>query len=193
MLEDFQGDSWGSIPPLRMSSLLPHDLCHGRSASCRPPTVMSSCTEYIMEMFSTTRCVVLVPWVPISKVGVKVPGDAWIFSVLSDRKKTLNLGILGQWQYALSIPPFLMRERFSLHYGTANMPSMSLQGATVSILQGCSLYKCLENLVWDEAWSESPLIGCTEMWETAGLSLKENSPTPHSYILLILSIVFILH
>ena len=38
MLEDFQGDSWGSIPPLRMSSLLPHDLCHGRSASRRPPT-----------------------------------------------------------------------------------------------------------------------------------------------------------
>ena len=32
MLENFQGDSWGSIPPLRMPSLLPHDLCHGRSA-----------------------------------------------------------------------------------------------------------------------------------------------------------------
>ena len=39
MLEDFQGDSWGSIPPLRMSSLLPHDLCHGPSASLWPPTV----------------------------------------------------------------------------------------------------------------------------------------------------------
>ena len=38
MLEDFQGDSWGSILPLRMSSLLPHDLCHERSASRRPPT-----------------------------------------------------------------------------------------------------------------------------------------------------------
>ena len=33
MLENFQGDSWGSIPPLRMPSLLPHDLCHGWSAS----------------------------------------------------------------------------------------------------------------------------------------------------------------
>ena len=41
MLEDFQGDSWGSIPPLRMSSLLPHDLCHGWSASCWPPTLCS--------------------------------------------------------------------------------------------------------------------------------------------------------
>ena len=33
MLENFQGDSWGLIPPLRMPSLLPHDLCHGRSSS----------------------------------------------------------------------------------------------------------------------------------------------------------------
>ena len=33
MFENFQGDSWGSIPPLRMPSLLPHDLCHGRSSS----------------------------------------------------------------------------------------------------------------------------------------------------------------
>ena len=40
MLEEFQGDSWGSIPPLRMSSLLPHDLCHGRSTSLWPPTQM---------------------------------------------------------------------------------------------------------------------------------------------------------
>ena len=32
MLENFQGDSWGSIPPLHMPSLLPHDLCHGRSS-----------------------------------------------------------------------------------------------------------------------------------------------------------------
>ena len=40
MLEDFQGNSWGSIPPLRRSSLLPHDLCHGRSASRRPPTAL---------------------------------------------------------------------------------------------------------------------------------------------------------
>ena len=33
MLENFQEDSWGSIPPLRMPSLLPHDLCHGQSSS----------------------------------------------------------------------------------------------------------------------------------------------------------------
>ena len=32
MLENFQGDSWGLILPLRMPSLLPHDLCQGRSS-----------------------------------------------------------------------------------------------------------------------------------------------------------------
>ena len=32
MLENFQGDSWGLIPPLRMPSLLPHDLCQRQSS-----------------------------------------------------------------------------------------------------------------------------------------------------------------
>ena len=35
MLENIRGDSWGSIPPLRMPSLLPHDLCHGWSSCSR--------------------------------------------------------------------------------------------------------------------------------------------------------------
>ena len=35
-------------PPLRMSSLLPHDLCHGRSASRRPPTV----PLHVQKLFS---------------------------------------------------------------------------------------------------------------------------------------------
>ena len=39
MLENFQGDSWGSIPPLRMLSLLPHDLCHGWRSSCWLPAL----------------------------------------------------------------------------------------------------------------------------------------------------------
>ena len=44
MLENFQGDSWGLIPPLHMPSLLPHDLCHGRSSL---PTVKADWTENI--------------------------------------------------------------------------------------------------------------------------------------------------
>ena len=46
MLENFQGDSWGSIPPLRMSSLLPHDLCHGRTSSRWLPTVIEFQLSY---------------------------------------------------------------------------------------------------------------------------------------------------
>ena len=46
MLENFQGDSWGSIPPLRMPSLLPHDLCHGRSSSRWLPAVIDFQLSY---------------------------------------------------------------------------------------------------------------------------------------------------
>ena len=46
MLENFQGDSWGLIPPLRMPSLLPHDLCHGRSASRWLPAVIEFQLSY---------------------------------------------------------------------------------------------------------------------------------------------------
>ena len=41
MLENIQGDSWGSIPPLRMPSLLPHDLCHEWNASPAPGNIWS--------------------------------------------------------------------------------------------------------------------------------------------------------
>ena len=58
MLEDFQGDAWGSIPPLRMSSLLPHDLCHGRSASLLCYIVwtgwISLQTKELSSIFSNT-------------------------------------------------------------------------------------------------------------------------------------------
>ena len=46
MLENFQGDSWGSIPPLRMPSLLPHDLCHGWSFSRWLPAVIEFQLSY---------------------------------------------------------------------------------------------------------------------------------------------------
>jgi len=46
MLENFQGDSWGLIPPLRVPSLLPHDLCHGRSSSRWLPAVIEFQLSY---------------------------------------------------------------------------------------------------------------------------------------------------
>ena len=46
MLENFQGDSWGLIPPLRMLSLLPHDLCHGWSSSRWLPAMIEFQLSY---------------------------------------------------------------------------------------------------------------------------------------------------
>ena len=40
------GDSWDSIPRLRMPSLLPHDLCHGRSSSRWLPAVIDFQLSY---------------------------------------------------------------------------------------------------------------------------------------------------
>ena len=39
MLKNIRGDSWGLIPPLRMLSLLPHDLCHEWNVSRRLPAL----------------------------------------------------------------------------------------------------------------------------------------------------------
>ena len=53
MRENFQGDSWGSIPPLRMPSLLSHDLCHRQSSSRWLPAVQhhnSDDIDWIMKL-----------------------------------------------------------------------------------------------------------------------------------------------
>ena len=47
MLENFQGDSWSSIPPLHMPSLLPHDLCHGRNSCSRHPCPSPTPWDYL--------------------------------------------------------------------------------------------------------------------------------------------------
>jgi len=46
MLENFQGDSWGSILPLRMPSLLPHDLCYGRNSCSRHQIISQFIWKY---------------------------------------------------------------------------------------------------------------------------------------------------
>ena len=46
MLKNIREDSRGSIPPLCMPSLLPHDLCHGRSASRWLPAVIEFQLSY---------------------------------------------------------------------------------------------------------------------------------------------------
>ena len=43
MLENIWGHSGGSIPPLRMPSLLPHDLCHEWNVSLQLPATILCC------------------------------------------------------------------------------------------------------------------------------------------------------
>ena len=49
MLENIQGHSRGSIPPLRMPSPLPHDLCHEWNVSRRLPAVMYGCEIWTIK------------------------------------------------------------------------------------------------------------------------------------------------
>ena len=47
MLENIREHSWGSIPPLRMPSLLPHDLCHEWNVSRRLQALLSTVAAQI--------------------------------------------------------------------------------------------------------------------------------------------------
>ena len=55
MLKNFQGDSWGSILPLRMPSLLPYDLCHGRSSSRWLPASSKERPGMLLNILQCTR------------------------------------------------------------------------------------------------------------------------------------------
>ena len=50
MLENIRGDSRGSIPPLCMPSLLPHDLCHEWNVSRRLPGLPNTYTKIISKL-----------------------------------------------------------------------------------------------------------------------------------------------
>ena len=50
MLKNFQGDSWGSIPPLLMLSLLPHDLCHGQSSLPSGVSLQLLCNDPALDL-----------------------------------------------------------------------------------------------------------------------------------------------
>ena len=66
MLENIQGDSWGSILPLRMPSLLPHDLCHEWNVSRRLPAgchFLLQCMKVKSEVKSLSRVqLFMIPW-----------------------------------------------------------------------------------------------------------------------------------
>ena len=59
MLENIRGDSRGSIPPLRMPSLLPHDLCHERNVSRRLPAALYSMAHSFIELHKVVIHVII--------------------------------------------------------------------------------------------------------------------------------------
>ena len=115
MLEDFQGDSWGSILPLRMSSLLPHDLCHGRSASLWLPTLQHS-TFLIVQLshpYTTGKTIALTRWTFVGKVM------SLLFSMLSKlvisflpRSKCLLISWLQSPSAVILEPPKIVCHHF---------------------------------------------------------------------------------
>ena len=70
MLENIRGHSRGSIPPLRMPSPLPHDLCHEWNVSRRLPAEngIETCVISYMKRVASpgsmhdTGCLGLVHW-----------------------------------------------------------------------------------------------------------------------------------
>ena len=102
MLKDFQGDSWGSILPLQMSSLLPHDLCHGRSASCRPPTI-AYCLHVLsifVHLFSLSLSIWTISlwFVVYSLSHVRLFATPWIITSQAPLSSTISQSLL-KWCY----------------------------------------------------------------------------------------------
>ena len=103
MLENFQGDSWGSIPPLRMPSLLPHDLCHGRSASRWLPAVIEfqlcySRSSLNMQYAGSRQLSILWPWLRSLVALLYIPLDSpCIQSHLLWIKIVLILSFQSSW------------------------------------------------------------------------------------------------
>ena len=83
MLENIRGHSRGSIPPLRMSSPLPHDLCHEWNVSRRlPASDLASITSHIhswvfflLWLHSFILSGVISPLISSSILGTYRPGE----------------------------------------------------------------------------------------------------------------------
>ena len=67
MLENIRGDSRGSIPPLRMPSLLPHDLCHEWDVSRRLPAPNKFDQEDPLEEGTAAHSSILAWRIPMDK------------------------------------------------------------------------------------------------------------------------------
>ena len=81
----FPGEFLSSIPPLRISSLLPHDLCHGWSASRRLPT---SGIILFMKMWNN-----IAPQIIQKAVVVQSLSHVWLFVTPWTHQTSLSITI----------------------------------------------------------------------------------------------------
>ena len=108
MLENIPADSWGSIPPLRMPSLLPHDLCHEQNASPAPRTLLfsfSSAYAYlphhtsstITTIFSTTTTISIIIITTSSPPPQSPPQPSPLYHNSGDGHSFVNIASTVDW------------------------------------------------------------------------------------------------
>ena len=98
MLENIRGHSRGSIPPLRMPSPLPHDLCHEWNVSRRLPGLPNTYTKIISKLNGNS-----LDSSGSSLIGQKVKN-------LPARQGTLvpTLGQEAPWEEGIAIHPSIL-------------------------------------------------------------------------------------
>jgi len=123
MLENFQGDSWSSIPPLRMPSLLPHDLCHGRSSSRWLPAVIEFQLSY-------SRSWKMMLWKVLHSIcNMPAPGNQ-VFS----NEWVLHIRWPKYWSFSLSISP-LNEHSGMISFRMDWLDFLAVQGTLKSLVQ----------------------------------------------------------
>ena len=105
MLENFQGDSWGSIPPLSMPSLLPQDLCQGQSSlPASPPFLflqIARCSS-VPSFWMFCRRILKIRGRTIMRSKIKAP--AATYPRILDRMFFPEMKLEKVWKKSLAAP-----------------------------------------------------------------------------------------
>ena len=115
MLENFQGASRGSIPPLRMPSLLPHDLCHAWAEFL---TLAPGSDRILVELFQILK-------------------DDAVESAAFNMQYALNMQYAGSRQFGLIV--FAKKQSGSPHVHTFLPPHYRASLVAQQPTQGPSL------------------------------------------------------
>ena len=192
MLEDFQEDSWGSILPLRMSSLLPHDLCHGPSASLWPPTVY--------EVARVRHDLVTKPLPPppgwerqptVRNLGMSLQGGAWRWQKeeSSKRDAEIQMEVVGSSSDGKKTRLWPLRREVCHFSGRkVRVPLWRLPSSVWSHRHGSSFRETGE---WIKVWEEWRWLEATQRRDTARLIDTSSEASDHSLLVFLFELIFI--